>query len=135
MLRQARHFNYSSRQGWIVELVNDSTETFLTGHIRLRRANQKARRRRPDIARALTGEITRFVQMSAGDEGNSVPPHQSQKRSARLGLDRPIAGVALVRAVEEQRSVQEPGNPSLSCVDHCLFEPRCLRVLLRFAAA
>src|SRR6516225_1395989 len=60
----------------------------------VRCADQKARSRRPDIARALKGEISRFVKMSAGDEGNLVPPPQRQKRLARLRLDRPIPGVA-----------------------------------------
>src|SRR5262245_45378208 len=101
MLSQARHFNYSSGQRLIVELINHSTEPLFTGHLRLRRANEEARRRRPDIARALKGKIPRFVQMSASDEGDSVPSHQRQKRPARLRLDRPIASVALVRAVEK----------------------------------
>ena len=86
MLSEARHVNYSRRQCLIVELVNDGTEPLFTGHLRLRRANQKARRGRPDIARALTGEITRFVQMSAGDEGNPVPPDQRRSGPRGCGL-------------------------------------------------
>ena len=101
MLSEAWHVNYSRRQRLIVELVNDGTEPLFTGHLGLRRADQKARSRRPDIARALKGEIPRFVQMSAGDEGNPVPPHQRQERPARLRLDRPITDVAFARVLKK----------------------------------
>ena len=101
MLRQTRHFSDPSRQCCVVELINDGAEPLFTGHLRLRLANQKARSRRPDIAGALKGEISRFVQMSARDEGNPVPPHQRQKHPARLRLDRPITGVAFARILEK----------------------------------
>ena len=124
MLRQARHFSDPSRQCCVVELIEHSAEPLFTGHLRLRR-----------ITRALKGEISRFVQMSAGDEGNPVPPHQRQKRPARLWFDRPITGIAFARILKKQRPVQEPGNPPLSRFGHHLFEPQRLLVLLRLAAA
>ena len=135
MLRQARHFSDPSRQCCVVELIEHSAEPLFTGHLRLRRTDQKARCRRPDITRALKGEISRFVQMSAGDEGNPVPPDQRQKRPARLWFDRPITGIAFARILKKQRPVQEPGNPPLSRFGHHLFEPQRLLVLLRLAAA
>ena len=94
MLRQTRHFSDPSRQCCVGELIDHSAKPLFTGHLRLRRPDQKARSRRPDIARALKGEISSFVKVSAGDEGNLVPPHQRQKRLARLRLDRLIPGVA-----------------------------------------
>jgi hypothetical protein len=84
MLRQTGHLSDPSRQCRVVEVIDHSAEPLFTGHLRLRRTNQKARSRRSDIARALKGEISRFVQMSTGNEGNPVPPHQRQKRPTRL---------------------------------------------------
>jgi hypothetical protein len=84
MLCQAQHFSDTSRQCCVVELIDHSAEPLFTGHLRLRRADQKARSRRPDIARALKGEIPRFVQMSAGDEGNpaAAPALQAPRAAA-----------------------------------------------------
>src|SRR5712672_3073140 len=101
MLRQTRHFSNPSRQCCVVELIDHSTEPLFTGQLRLRRADQKARSRRPDIARALKGKISRFVQMAAGDEGNPALTYQRQKRPARLRLDRPITCVAFARNLEK----------------------------------
>ena len=61
MLRQTRHFGDPSHQCCVVELIEHSAEPLFTGHLRLRRPDQKARSRRPDITCALKGEISRFV--------------------------------------------------------------------------
>jgi len=42
VLRQARYFDDPGRQSRTVELVDDGTEVFFTGHLRLRLADQKA---------------------------------------------------------------------------------------------
>jgi hypothetical protein len=57
MLRQTRHFSDPSRQCCVFEFIDHSAEPLFTGHLRLRRADQKARSRRPDVARALQAEV------------------------------------------------------------------------------
>lgn len=76
----------------------------------------------------------RLVQVAAGDEGNGMACQLDQPK-ARLRLDRPISGVALVRAVEKQRAVEKPGDlPSPGVIHHGL-EPAGLCRLFGVAAA
>ena len=68
----------------------------------------------------------RLVQMTAGDQGDRIPPHQLDRPSARLRLHRPVSGVRLVGAVEKERPMQKPGDLPTAGTFHYCIEPGCL---------
>src|ERR1700731_1415035 len=95
----------------VVELVQNGPEPLFARHRRLDRgAHQKARSRRPKVTGAVAHGSMRLVQMTAGDEGDQMPPHHLDQPSAWLRLYRPVSGVRFVGAVEKQRPMQKPGD-------------------------
>src|SRR5207247_11338426 len=93
-----------------VNVVDDGPEPLFPRHRRRHFPDEKARGRGPDVTGALVAEIMGFVQVAAGDEGNAMAAGQIEEPRTRLRLDRPIPGIALVRAVEKQRAVEKPGD-------------------------
>jgi len=89
-----------------VNIVDDRAEPLFSRHWRRHFADEKARSGGPDVTGALVEEIIGFVQVAAGDEGNAMATGQIEELRTRLRLDRPIPGIALVRAVEKQRAVE-----------------------------
>src|SRR5207237_4035869 len=89
----------------------------------------------PDVAGGFVHKITGFVEMAAGDQTDAMPPDQPHQPEARSRLDRPVAGIALLRTVEEQRAVEKPGEAPPSGLAHDGLEPAGLRRLGGLAAA
>src|SRR5438105_4783277 len=109
--RKPRNIDDAGFQRGAVNLVENGPKALFSRHIGLDLgANQKARSRRPYVTGAVADGLIRLVQMTAGDQGNRIPPHQLDQSSARLRLYRPISGIRLVGAVEKQRPMQKPGD-------------------------
>ncbi len=87
-----------------MNIVDDRAEPLFSRHWRRHFADEKARSGGPDVTGALVEEIIGFVQVAAGDEGNGMAAGQLDQPRTRLRLDRPISGIAPVRAVEKQRA-------------------------------
>src|SRR5215831_335849 len=119
-----------------VELVADRAEPFLARHRRLDlRTDEKTGGWGPQVTALVILEIICLVQMAAGYEADRVAPYQFDETSARPRFDRPVARIAFIGAVEEQRLVQEPGEASALGIRHRGLEPGRLRRLLGATAA
>jgi hypothetical protein len=57
-----------------LDIVDDGTEAVLSRHRRCvhRRSDEKRRRRRPDVTRAVAKEIMRLVEVAASDKGDGM---------------------------------------------------------------
>ena len=64
-----------------------------------------------------------------------MPPHELDQPRARRRLHGPVSGVRFVGAVEKQRPVQKPGDPTTLGMLHYRIEPGRLSCFLRVAAA
>ena len=65
--------------------------------------------------------------MSAGGEGNPVPPHQRDKRRARLRLERPITGVFFARILKIVTDAGYHGYVGIEYEGRRLGEPEGIR--------
>src|SRR5271170_902874 len=134
MFAEPWHVYDLGRDGWAVEFVEDRAEPLFARYRRLQVAYQKARSRRPNKPCALAHYLMRFVQMAAGDQAHPIAPHQRHQPCARLRLDRPVAGIGFLGAVEKQRLMEKPGDRPTGRLRHKRVEPSVLRRFFRQAA-
>src|SRR5262249_45497437 len=71
-----------------LQIVDDGAEPVLSGHRRSlqRRSDEKRRRGRPDVTRAVVPEIVRLVEVAAGDKGDRTTFDRSSRRERGCGL-------------------------------------------------